>query len=76
MANDEKLSIDINLVKNLITTQFPQWAHLPIKPVQFSGWDNKTFRKDLLPILKNMNSKMPLFKILLMNFKNTLIVNN
>lgn len=43
MANDEKLSIDINLVKNLITTQFPQWAHLPIKPVQFSGWDNKTF---------------------------------
>jgi len=39
-------NIDINeiLVSQLISSQFPQWAKLPIKPVEFSGWDNRTFR--------------------------------
>lgn len=37
------LKIDIPLVRRLIDTQFPQWADLPIKPVEFSGWDNRTF---------------------------------
>ncbi|OGB97496.1 acetyltransferase [candidate division TM6 bacterium RIFCSPHIGHO2_12_FULL_36_22] len=37
------LEITLSLVKNLITEQFPQWAHLPIKPVEVSGWDNRTF---------------------------------
>lgn len=35
--------IDVNLVQNLIATQIPQWKHLPIKPVENSGWDNRTF---------------------------------
>jgi aminoglycoside phosphotransferase (APT) family kinase protein len=37
--------VDINasLVRQLITEQFPQWADLPIKPVNFDGWDNRTF---------------------------------
>jgi aminoglycoside phosphotransferase (APT) family kinase protein len=37
--------VDINasLVRQLITEQFPQWADLPIKPVNFVGWDNRTF---------------------------------
>lgn len=36
--------IDIALVKGLITDQFPQWAHLPVTPVEPGGWDNRTFR--------------------------------
>ncbi|PWY54625.1 aminoglycoside phosphotransferase [Legionella qingyii] len=35
--------IDVSLVRSLIDSQFPQWANLPIKPVAFSGWDNRTF---------------------------------
>ncbi len=36
--------IDTSLVKRLIATQFPQWADVPIKPVEKQGWDNRTFR--------------------------------
>jgi aminoglycoside phosphotransferase (APT) family kinase protein len=32
------------LVRRLIATQFPQWAELPIAPVDLDGWDNTTFR--------------------------------
>jgi len=35
--------IDAVLVRRLVSTQFPQWANLPIKPVTFGGWDNRTF---------------------------------
>jgi aminoglycoside phosphotransferase (APT) family kinase protein len=31
-------------VRRLIATQFPHWAHLPVRPVAVSGWDNQTFR--------------------------------
>ena len=37
------VQIDVSLVRRLIDSQFPQWANLPIKPVEFSGWDNRTF---------------------------------
>lgn len=37
------LNIDIDLVRYLITTQFPQWKNLPIRSVSRSGWDNRTF---------------------------------
>lgn len=36
--------IDTTLVRRLLTTQFPQWADLPLAPVQQSGMDNATFR--------------------------------
>jgi aminoglycoside phosphotransferase (APT) family kinase protein len=36
--------IDVTLVRTLIADQFPQWAHLPVRPVDLSGWDNRTFR--------------------------------
>ncbi len=38
--------MDINaaLVSRLVASQFPHWAHLPIEPVAYSGWDNRTFR--------------------------------
>ncbi|WP_075203073.1 aminoglycoside phosphotransferase family protein [Enterobacter bugandensis] len=37
--------MDINqlLVYKLISSQFPQWANLTIRPVKTSGWDNRTF---------------------------------
>ena len=43
MLHDKKILIDTNLVCKLIAEQFPQWAGLPINPVKFGGWDNRTF---------------------------------
>ncbi len=40
----DKLEITLSLVTNLIAEQFPQWAHLPINPIELSGMDNQTFR--------------------------------
>jgi len=37
------IEIDAALVKQLIRTQFPQWAELPVAPVENGGWDNRTF---------------------------------
>lgn len=39
-----KINIDQKLVSQLVTSQFPHWAKLPIQPVEWSGWDNRTFR--------------------------------
>ena len=39
----DEVQIDASLVHRLIATQFPQWAHLPIRPVEHGGWDNRTF---------------------------------
>jgi aminoglycoside phosphotransferase (APT) family kinase protein len=36
--------IDAGLAAHLVAEQFPQWADLPVSPVAFSGWDNRTFR--------------------------------
>lgn len=44
MQDNSPITITTSLVKNLISTQFPQWDHLPIKPVEKQGWDNRTFR--------------------------------
>jgi aminoglycoside phosphotransferase (APT) family kinase protein len=35
--------VDAHVVRRLITTQFPQWAGLPVRPVATNGWDNQTF---------------------------------
>ena len=37
------VEIDVCLVRRLIAAQFPAWAHLPVRPVEPGGWDNKTF---------------------------------
>jgi aminoglycoside phosphotransferase (APT) family kinase protein len=37
-------AITESLVRRLVEEQFPQWAHLPIRPVSRSGWDNRMFR--------------------------------
>ncbi len=39
----DEVDINVSLVRRLVVTQFPQWADLPIKPVEFGGWDNRTF---------------------------------
>jgi aminoglycoside phosphotransferase (APT) family kinase protein len=38
-----KFEVDVPLVERLVATQFPQWAGLPIRPVERDGWDNWTF---------------------------------
>lgn len=38
------VKIDAALVRRLIAEQFPRWAHLPMRPVEHDGWDNRTFR--------------------------------
>jgi aminoglycoside phosphotransferase (APT) family kinase protein len=35
--------IDTGLVHRLIAAQFPEWADLPVRPVEPNGWDNRTF---------------------------------
>jgi aminoglycoside phosphotransferase (APT) family kinase protein len=39
----DRRRVDADVVRRLITTQFPQWAGLPIRPVTTNGWDNQTF---------------------------------
>lgn len=41
--SSDAIHIDVPLVKQLISEQFPAWENLSIKPVKFSGWDNRTF---------------------------------
>jgi aminoglycoside phosphotransferase (APT) family kinase protein len=40
----EKAAITPEVVSRLVAAQFPQWAHLPVAPVELDGWDNTTFR--------------------------------
>ncbi|MEQ8958685.1 MAG: hypothetical protein RLP02_12285, partial [Coleofasciculus sp. C2-GNP5-27] len=39
-----EVSTDVSLVRRLLTSQFPQWANLAIKPVPSAGTDNAIFR--------------------------------
>lgn len=38
------IEITMELVRRLIDSQFPQWKHLPIRSVEKSGHDNRTYR--------------------------------
>jgi aminoglycoside phosphotransferase (APT) family kinase protein len=40
----DEVDIDLSLVRRLLTAQFPQWADLPIEPVQSAGTDNAIYR--------------------------------
>lgn len=40
----DELDIDVRLVRRLLAAQLPQWADLPIRPVDSSGSDNAMFR--------------------------------
>lgn len=39
----ERVTVDAEQVRRLISDQFPQWAGLPVRPVSKGGWDNFTF---------------------------------
>ena len=39
----DKVEIDTALARRLVDTQFPEWRHLPVRPVESGGWDNRTF---------------------------------
>lgn len=39
-----QVEITVNLVKKLISDQFPKFAHLQIESVKVQGHDNRTFR--------------------------------
>lgn len=41
---DGRAGIDAGLVERLVARQFPQWAGLPVRPVEVDGWDNRTYR--------------------------------
>ena len=42
--SDDRIEIDADSVARLIAAQFPNWAGLPVVPVELSGWDNRSFR--------------------------------
>ncbi len=44
MSSVHRDDIDATLAAKLVAEQFPQWADLPVRPVELSGWDNRTFR--------------------------------
>ena len=54
MSSAETPEISTALVEQLISEQFPQWADLPIRPVKFGGWDNRTFH-----LGDDMNVRLP-----------------
>lgn len=39
-----KGEITAEVVRCLVASQFPQWAGLPVEPVEHDGWDNTTYR--------------------------------
>jgi aminoglycoside phosphotransferase (APT) family kinase protein len=41
---NDRIEAEPALVRRLIAAQFPQWAHLAVRPVASPGWDNRTFR--------------------------------
>lgn len=40
----ETAAVTPALVAGLVADQFPQWADLPVRPVEPHGWDNASFR--------------------------------
>lgn len=44
MQAEPTRAIDADLARRLVTAQFPQWRHLPVRPVERGGWDNRSFR--------------------------------
>ncbi|CAN7535578.1 aminoglycoside phosphotransferase family protein [Paenibacillus sp. LjRoot153] len=44
MSQSKEIIIDLQLVQHLITSQFPQWAELSLRPVDSAGTDNAIYR--------------------------------
>jgi len=54
LCRDGRAGIDAGLVKRLIAAQFPQWGDLAVRPVEFDGWDNRTYR-----LGENLSVRLP-----------------
>ncbi len=54
--NNGQVLINEALVRQLVTSQFPQWKNLTVTPVERQGWDNRTFR-----LGDNMLVRLPSF---------------
>ena len=39
-----RIEVPLAVVQQLVAQQFPEWADLPVGPVDSPGWDNHTFR--------------------------------
>lgn len=39
-----KIKTPLECIRRLLAEQFPQWANLPLRPVDLAGWDNTTVR--------------------------------
>lgn len=50
----ERQEVTATLASQLVATQFPQWAELPVTRVAANGWDNVTFR-----LGKSMSVRLP-----------------
>jgi aminoglycoside phosphotransferase (APT) family kinase protein len=44
MQTEPVTDITVDLVRELVSEQFPQWRDLPVTSVARQGWDNRTFR--------------------------------
>ncbi|MBA3735215.1 MAG: aminoglycoside phosphotransferase family protein [Actinobacteria bacterium] len=57
----EKEAITPEVVSRLVAAQFPEWARLPVTPVELDGWDNTTFRlgEDLTVRLPSADGYVP-----------------
>src|SRR6476661_7321914 len=44
MSSMDKAALTPELVSDLVAAQFPDWADLPVTPVELDGWDNTTFQ--------------------------------
>jgi aminoglycoside phosphotransferase (APT) family kinase protein len=44
LVSAERPIVDLLTVRRLVDSQFPQWSHLPVAPVELDGWDNRSFR--------------------------------
>ena len=40
----QRLTVDVETVRQLVEAQFPDWSQRPVTPVPEPGWDNLTFR--------------------------------
>ena len=42
--HDDEFPVDDDLVRRLLRAQFPQWAELPLRPIEPPGTDHTLFR--------------------------------
>jgi aminoglycoside phosphotransferase (APT) family kinase protein len=56
MSGHHEVHVDADLVRRLLAARFPQWAELPVTPVESFGTDNATYR-----LGERMSVRLPRF---------------